>query len=125
MEKSKLKKKDLEDFASRLREDKSRILNHTDRTKTEELAMSTDDLADEVDLASSELNQGMALRLRDRERLLLHKIELALAKIDEGTYGICDDCQEPIEKKRLEARPVAELCIRCKEEQEKQEKVFA
>jgi len=78
-----------------------------------------------VDLASSELNQSVALRLRDRERLLLQKIEIALAKIEEGTFGICDLCEEPIEPKRLEARPVAELCIRCKEAQEQQEKVYA
>ena len=78
-----------------------------------------------MDLASSELNQSVALRLRDRERLLLHKIEIALAKIDAGKYGICDGCEEPIELKRLEARPVAELCIRCKEAQEAEEKVYA
>ena len=120
-----LKKKDLNRFAELLREEKSRILNHTEKIKLEELTLSTDDLADEVDLASSELNQSMALRLKDRERVLLHKIELALAKIEAGTYGICESCEEPIEIKRLEARPVAELCIGCKEAQELEEKVYA
>lgn len=91
----------------------------------EDMTLSADDLADEVDLASSELNQSMALRLRDRERLLLHKIEVALAKIESGKFGICDICEEPIEPKRLEARPVATLCIRCKETEERSEKVYA
>lgn len=118
-----MKKKDMARFAERLREDKARLLNHTE--KKEDLTMSTDDLADEVDLASSELNQNVALRLRDRERSLLQKIEIALSKIDGGTFGVCDSCEEPIEIKRLEARPVAELCIRCKEAEEQEEKIYA
>jgi len=119
-----MKKKDLTRFGERLREEKARLLNHSER-KTEEMTLSTDDLADEVDLASSELNQSVALRLRDRERVLLQKIESALAKIDAGTYGVCDICEEPIEMKRLEVRPVAELCIRCKEAEEQEEKIYA
>lgn len=120
-----MKKKDLQKFAERLRDEKSRVLSHTEKTKHEDMTLSTDDLADEVDLASSELSQNMALRLKDRERLLLHKIELALAKIEAGTFGICESCEEPIELKRLEARPVAELCISCKEQQELNEKIYA
>ena len=120
-----MKKKDLEKFALRLREEKAKILNHTEKNKHEDLTMSTEDLADEVDLASSDLNQSVALRLRDREMALLQKIEIALAKIDSGRYGICDGCEEPIETKRLDVRPVADLCIRCKEAQESQEKIYA
>lgn len=120
-----LKKKDVAKFAERLREEKAKILSHTEKTKHDDLTLSTDDLADEVDLASSELSQNMALRLKDRERLLLHKIELALAKVEAGTFGICESCEEPIEIKRLEARPVAELCISCKEAQEQSEKIYA
>ncbi len=120
-----MKKKDLERFAARLRDEKAKVLNHSEKTKHEELTLSTDDLMDEVDLASSELNQSVALRLRDRERSLLHKIEIALAKIDAGKFGVCDSCEEPIELKRLEARPVAELCVRCKEAQELEEKLYA
>ncbi len=120
-----MKKKDLTRFAERLRDEKAKILNHTEKTKMEGLNISPDDLADEVDLASVELNQSVTLRLRDREMLLLKKIEEALAKIDTGTFGICEACEEPIEPKRLEARPVAELCIRCKEAQELEEKTSA
>jgi DnaK suppressor protein len=120
-----MKKKDMEKFAARLRDEKAKVLNHTEKNKHDDLTLSSDDLADEVDLASSELNQGMALRLRDRERLLLQKIEVALSKIDAGTFGICESCEEPIEIKRLEARPIADLCIRCKEDQELKEKIYA
>ena len=80
------------------------------------------DLPDEIDLASSEYSQSMVFRLRDREKFLLKKIEKALARIDDGTFGVCERCEEDISVKRLEARPVTTLCIRCKEEQEKKEK---
>jgi DnaK suppressor protein len=120
-----VKKKDLERFAERLREEKAKILNHTEKNKEEDLTISHEELADEVDLASVELNQNVALRLRDRERHMLHKIEIALSKISEGTFGTCEICEEPIEAKRLEVRPVADLCIRCKEAQEREEKIYA
>lgn len=115
-----MKKKELVRFTEKLLEEKSRLLNHSE--KKDDLQMSHDDLADEVDLASSEQKQNVALKLRDREESLLQKIELALSKIEEGTFGICEACEDPIELKRLEARPMAELCIRCKEAQEVEEK---
>jgi DnaK suppressor protein len=120
-----MKKKDLSKFAELLRNEKARILNHTEKNKKEDLTLSSDDLADEVDLASSELNQSVSLRLRDRERAVLLKIEEALTRIEEETYGVCESCEEPIETKRLLIQPMAELCIRCKEAQELQEKAFA
>jgi len=120
-----MKKKELSLFTTRLKEEKARILNNKERSKNEDMTLSPDDLADEVDLASSELNQSVALRLRDRERLLLQKIEEALARIEGGTFGVCESCEEPIEVKRLEARPVATLCILCKEAQERTEKIYA
>jgi DnaK suppressor protein len=61
-------------------------------------------------------------RLRERERGLLAKIEEALQKIEQGVYGECESCGEEIGLKRLEARPVAELCIDCKSEQERMER---
>lgn len=120
-----MNKKELAHFGKLLREEKARILNNAEKVVNEEIALSPDDLADEVDLASSELNQSMALRLRDRERLLLQKIEKALARVENGTFGICESCEEPIEVKRLEARPVATLCINCKEAEERDEKIYA
>ncbi len=120
-----MKKKDLSKFAELLHQEKARILNHSEKNKNADLTLSTDDLADEVDLASSELNQNVSLKLRDRERAVLQKIQDALSKIEEGSYGTCEVCEEAIEPKRLEAQPMAELCIRCKEAQELQEKAFA
>ena len=113
-----MKKKDLNRFAERLTEEKARILNGPARIRREELALSTDDLADEADLASSGLTQSMNIRLRDRETLLLKKIEEALNKIQRNEFGVCEGCEEPIELKRLEARPMADMCIRCKEAEE-------
>ena len=120
-----MKKKDFSKFAKLLREEKARLLNHTEKNKKEDLTLSAEDLADEVDLASSELSQTVSLRLRDRERTVLQKIEEALSKIEEGIYGVCESCEEVIETKRLEIQPTAELCIRCKEAQEQQEKAYA
>lgn len=94
-------------------------------TKEKGIGVSTDDLPDEVDLASSESEQSMSLRLRDREGVLLKKIDKMLRKIDDGSYGVCESCGEEIGLKRLEARPVTDLCIRCKEEQEKMERTYA
>ena len=64
-----------------------------------------DDLADEIDQASSEYAQSMIFRLRDREKFLLAKIDKALARIESGTFGVCEKCEEEISVKRLEARP--------------------
>ncbi|EKD38754.1 MAG: hypothetical protein ACD_75C00621G0006, partial [uncultured bacterium] len=66
--------------------------------------------------------RSFELRIRDRERKLLSKIDEAIARIDDGSYGICEDCGEEIGLKRLEARPVTTLCIDCKTLQETREK---
>ncbi|MEJ2191932.1 MAG: RNA polymerase-binding protein DksA [Nitrospirota bacterium] len=75
------------------------------------------------DQASAETDRNFMLRLRGREQKLLNKIEEALERIEKGTFGICDVCGEEIEIARLQARPVATLCIDCKEEQEEAEKL--
>ncbi|MFL5813568.1 MAG: TraR/DksA family transcriptional regulator [Bdellovibrionia bacterium] len=108
-----------------LLEEKQRILNNSKNALKNELALSPDDLPDETDLAASEINQNLVFKLRDRERQLLTKIDEALARIDDGTFGTCVDCEEPIEVRRLEARPVSDLCIACKERQEHKEKIYA
>lgn len=76
---------------------------------------------DPTDRASLESERNLTLRIRDRERMLRLKVKEALEKIDDGTFGICEVCEEEIEMKRLEARPVTTLCLRCKEEQEQGE----
>jgi len=121
---ARLNQKDLKRFKKILEENKRVVLNSAKKTLSEELVYDTDDLPDEIDQASSEYNQSLAARLRDREKFLLKKIEDALARIESNTYGICEICEEDISIKRLEARPVTTMCIRCKEEQEKQEKSY-
>jgi DnaK suppressor protein len=74
------------------------------------------------DLANIETDQNFLLRIRDRERKLISKIDRCLLQIADGTYGRCETCGEEIDIKRLEARPVASLCIACKTEQEKHER---
>src|SRR5919206_2942095 len=85
-----------------LLEEKQRILNNSKNALKNELNISQDDLPDETDLAASEINQNLVFKLRDRERQLLSKIDEALARMDEGTFGTCEDCEEPIEPRRLE-----------------------
>jgi DnaK suppressor protein len=80
------------------------------------------DAPDELDNASSESGLAFIGRLRDRERTLLEKIDGAISKIEVGSYGTCESCGEDIEPSRLMARPVAELCIECKQEQERLER---
>lgn len=117
--------KTLARFRKNLIEEKQRILNNSKNAIRTELAMSPDDLPDETDLAASEINQNLMFKLRDRERQLLSKIDEALERMDEGTFGTCEECEEPIEPRRLEARPVSTLCIACKERQEHREKIYA
>jgi DnaK suppressor protein len=108
-----------------LLEEKQRIMNNSKNALKNELALSPDDLPDETDLAASEVNQNLVFKLRDRERQLLTKIDEALSRMEEGHFGTCQDCEEPIEPRRLEARPVSTLCISCKEKQEHREKIYA
>lgn len=95
-----------------------------DQQKTlAEMTMTDERLADITDLASFQTERNFELRIRDRERKLIAKIQESLQKIDDGTYGICEHCDEEISEKRLIARPVTTLCIKCKTEQEKIEKL--
>lgn len=112
-------------FQKTLLEEKQRILNNSKNAMRTELAVSPDDLPDETDLAASEVNQNLVFKLRDRERLLLLKIDEALGRIEDGSFGVCLECEESIEPRRLEARPVSTLCISCKEAEEHKEKVYA
>ena len=74
------------------------------------------------DLSVEEIEKQFAIRIADREAKLLKKIEDALRKIEDGTYGICEICGKPIGYERLKLRPVASLCIECKRKQEEMEK---
>ena len=117
--------KNLTKYRKLLLDEKQRILNNAKNALQNDLVISPDDLADETDLAAVEVNQNLVFKLRDRERLLLSKIDEAMARIEDGSFGSCGDCEEPIEVRRLEARPMSDLCIACKEKQEHREKIYA
>src|SRR5215831_7418342 len=120
-----LTKKELKKFQELLEEKRKAVLDRArEMLSVENMALDTNDLPDEMDLASSEYLQSFEFRLRGREKSLLSKLDLALKKIEDGTFGICEICEEPIGKKRLEARPETTLCIKCKEDQEREERTM-
>lgn len=82
-----------------------------------------EELLDPTDRASLESNRNFTLRIRDRERRLIVKLNEALERIEDGTFAICEICGKQISEKRLMARPVTTLCIECKTEQERAEKI--
>ncbi len=84
---------------------------------------STNVLSEIGDQASLEIDRNFMLKLKERERKLLKKIDKAIEKIETHSYGICEACGEDIDVKRLVARPVTDLCIACKTEQEEEEKL--
>jgi DnaK suppressor protein len=114
----------LESLERLLCEQRKEILSNG---KTLRLNFSVDknEILDEVDMALADIEQGMKMRLGNRESLYFRKIEEALLRIREGTYGLCLECGGNIGVKRLEARPTAELCIECKETAERAENLNA
>jgi RNA polymerase-binding transcription factor len=90
--------------------------------KTVEDMDEDENFPDPSDRASMESNRNSVLRIRDRERKLIFKIQDALRRLDEGNYGICEECGEEIGMERLKARPVTTLCIGCKSSQEIEER---
>jgi DnaK suppressor protein len=117
-----LKKRDLEKFRKLLTAQREDLLGNAKRTLSGDIHLDPDDFPDEIDTASSEINLAFTGRVRERERGLLKKVNEALERIEDGDYGECESCGEQIGVKRLIARPVAELCIDCKSEQEKLER---
>ena len=109
-------------FKKLLLEQRDELLGNAERTLSGDIHLDPDDFPDEIDTASSEMNLAFQGRLRERERGLLSKINQALEKIEQGIYGECESCGEQISVKRIQARPVAKLCIDCKSEQEQQER---
>ena len=104
-------------------EEKRSNLIYTKEILNTDFYIQKDDLADEIDLSSTELETSMRMRLRTREALFLKKINEALRRIANGTFGQCIECSSDIELRRLEARPTASLCVSCKEDQEHREHI--
>lgn len=109
-------------FKTLFETEKQKLLRST-RITSDQFTVHPEDLMDEMDFTSFEMESQMRMRLRNREALYLKKIEEALERINAGVFGLCDKCEEDIELKRLEARPTTTLCVSCKETQERSEKL--
>ncbi len=119
-----MEKVELDKFKTLLLQAKVRIINGGILRSSEDLTISSDDLADEADLASSVVNQQVTFNMRQRELGKLKSIEEALFRIDQGVYGHCEDCDAEIGAKRLENQPWTTLCITHAEEQEREKLKF-
>ena len=117
--------KSLDFFKEELLKQRQEILSEAAKTMNEDLVVAGEELSDSVDRSSIETDRNFTLRLRDRDRKLLKKIDEALERIEDKTFGTCEGCGEEIGVNRLKVRPVATLCIVCKEEQEKREKMMS
>ncbi|MDH3808806.1 MAG: RNA polymerase-binding protein DksA [Desulfuromonadales bacterium] len=117
-----MNKKKLEEFQELLQEQMDQLLLDAGKTVSEMTDEKTN-FPDPTDRASLESDRNFELRIRDRERRLIGKIREALDRIEAGDFGECEDCGDPIGEARLKARPVTTLCIECKTEQERQEKI--
>lgn len=117
-----LTKPQIQQLRSYLEEERRKLLLEAKGTLTASMTQEVDTGRDELDQCNDEALQAYQLRLRDRERGKLHKIEKALDRIASGTYNECEECGGNIGFSRLRARPVATLCINCKEIQEREER---
>ncbi len=110
-------------FRSKLQRWKSDILRETQDTLVT-LQSESENHPDLADRASSETDRAIELRARDRQRKLIAKIDSALSRIADGSYGYCDETGEPISLRRLEARPIATLSVEAQERHERRERVY-
>ncbi|MBI4666503.1 MAG: TraR/DksA C4-type zinc finger protein [Nitrospinae bacterium] len=114
---------ELDYFKKLLNQQKLSIMEESAATvKNGAFGVKGEELPDVVDRSSLETDRNFTLRLMEREGNLLKKINEALERIDQGRFGVCDECGGGISSERLKARPVATLCIACKEAQERVEK---
>jgi DnaK suppressor protein len=118
-----MKKKDLEYFKELLTKLQEDLLSQADTTVSD-MNTPKGNFPDPADRASYEADRNFELRIRDREHKLIKKIKNALDRIENGTFGVCEQCGEDISTKRLEARPVTTQCIDCKTKEEALEKAL-
>lgn len=118
----KISQEQMEGFKKHFEAEQKRVTDSTEEARFGAKLMK-EDLMDEVDLSAAEIIAEMDLRLKTRNTLYLKKINQALRRIQDGTFGLCEDCEEPMSLKRLESRPTATLCIECKEAQEHSERI--
>lgn len=118
-----MKQRDLDTFKKLLHERRQELMSEAVGTMHGMgMVEGRETFPDPTDRASLEGNRNLTLRIRDRERKLISKIDEALGRIADGTYGVCEECGGPIGVERLKARPVTTLCIQCKSEQEASER---
>ncbi len=117
-----MNEKQLAEFRTLLQSQMDELLEDAGKTVSD---MTEDNInfPDPTDRASLESDRNFELRIRDRERKLINKIREALERIENESFGQCESCEEEIGAERLHARPVTTLCIDCKTEQERQEKI--
>ena len=123
--------RELADLAERLRAERDDLADQLSTIEDQSFATTQSDLSGDVGVDDESADAGTATFEREKElsieqnvRDLIAKIERALKRIDNGTFGVCDLCEEAIGRKRLEARPETNLCIRCKEDQEREERTL-
>jgi DnaK suppressor protein len=124
MQANNLDQNQLQSLELLLQKQREEILSNG-KTLRVDFNINKDEMLDEVDMAMNDIEQGMKMRLGNRESLYFRKVEEALLRMKEGTYGLCLECSGQISLKRLEARPTAELCIDCKEAAERSENLNA
>ncbi len=117
----KLTKKQTKDLRTILVEEKNKLI-YNGVYLSDEFNLDKEDISDDVDFANSSMASSSALRFRNREVFYANKINDAIQRIEDGDYGECEECGENIGYQRLLARPTAEQCINCKEENEKTER---
>lgn len=115
---------DLREIREVLLARRAEILGGAERTASG-LGDSPEGCPDPTDRGSLEGERALVLRIRDRERKLLAKVEEALERIEDASFGVCEECEQPIGMQRLRARPVTTLCIECKAAQEERERAAA
>ena len=116
-----MRKQDFARFRKEL-EAQLALLTEQGAVTVHEMGDADAELPDPNDRATRESDRAKELRLRDRDRKLMEKIQVALRRIDDGTFGICESCGQRIDVARLRARPVTTLCIECKREAEQRER---
>ncbi len=116
-----MRRRELQKFKKFLLEEQERLVEKLGGAVLEDFMEQSNEPADEADASSSIIDQSLTIRLLSRESRLLNKIEKALNKIECGSFGTCEICGEEIDLKRLQTRPIADLCIKCKEDQERKE----
>jgi DnaK suppressor protein len=118
-----MRQRELDFFRRLLQERRREILEEAERAVGSMNDKPEEAFADPNDRASLESDRSILLRMRDRERKLLTKINDAFSRIDQGVYGRCEECGDDIGLERLKARPVTTLCITCKSAQEARERI--